>query len=122
MNACNRFGESLMHLACRRANYDVVHYILTHGGDPCAVDDFGRTPLHDAFWRSEPRFDIVAILLKYNPQLIQAMDVRGSLALNYISSENWSSWCAFFFHMREKYWPPRIIFGLPDPSELEKPL
>jgi hypothetical protein len=46
MSACNRFSESIVHMACRRAELDVVQFILTHGGDVNIVDDYGRTPLH----------------------------------------------------------------------------
>ena len=52
MSACNRFSESIVHIACRRSDYEVVEYIVKNGGDCCIVDDYGRTPLHDACWRA----------------------------------------------------------------------
>ena len=66
MTACNRFGESIVHMACRRADFEVVDFLLENIGDVWGVDDFGRTPLHDACWRPEPRFDIVTCLRKVN--------------------------------------------------------
>ena len=104
MDACNRFGESIVHMACRRAEVDVVDFLLSNGGDKWFVDDFGRTPLHDACWRSEPRFDVVTLLLDRNLDLLRVMDVRGSNPLNYVREEHWVQWCAYFFHQKEKYW------------------
>lgn len=106
MSACNKFGESIVHMACRRSSFEVVDFILKNGGSSWSVDDFGRTPLHDAFWRSEPRFDIVTLLLNICPKLILVQDVRGSQALHYVRDEHWLHWCAYFFHQRDRYWSP----------------
>lgn len=105
MNACNKFGESIVHMACRRSTFEVVDFIMRNGGSSWFVDDFGRTPLHDACWRSEPRFDIVTLILNVCPELLFVQDVRGSLALNYVREEHWLQWCAYFYHQRDKYWP-----------------
>lgn len=105
MNACNKFGESVVHMACRRSSFEVVDFIMRNGGNQWFVDDFGRTPLHDACWRSEPRFDIVTLILDVCPRLLLVQDVRGSQALHYVRDEHWTQWCAYFFHQRDKYWP-----------------
>jgi len=104
MAACNRFGESIVHIACRRSELDVVDFILSNGGDSLLVDDFGRTPLHDACWRPEPRFDVVTLLLDRNLTLLRIIDVRGANPLKYVREEHWTQWCAYFFHQKEKYW------------------
>lgn len=78
MTACNRFGESIVHMACRRADFDVVDFLLENTGGVWGVDDYGRTPLHDACWRPEPRFDIVTCLLDKNLHLLRVLDVRGA--------------------------------------------
>ena len=105
MSACNKFSESVIHMACRRADLDVVEFILTHGGNIGIIDDYGRTPLHDACWRIEPRFDIVTMILDINIDLVRFADKRGSIPLHYVRPEHWMQWCAYFYHQREKYWP-----------------
>jgi len=108
MSACNKYSESIVHIACRRANYDVVEYILNSGGDYNIQDDYGRTPLHDACWRLEPRFDIVTLLLDRNIDLLRMVDVRGATPLSYIRPEHWLQWCAYFYHQKEKYWKAQM--------------
>ena len=109
--ACNKFCESVVHMACRRSEMHVVEYILdgSCGKDDNIwfVDDFGRTPLHDACWRPQPRFDIVTLLLDKDLDLLRAEDVRGSTPLSYVREEHWLAWCAYFFHQKEKYWVAR---------------
>lgn len=104
MNACNRFSESIIHMACRRSDFQVVQYVLQNGADLSVVDDFGRTPLHDACWSSEPRFDVATLLLDYDPQLLLKVDVRGCSPLKYVREEHWLHWCAFLFYQKERYW------------------
>jgi len=104
LTACNKFGESLFHMACRRSEFDVVKYVLDNIGEKWLVDDFGRTPLHDACWRPEPRFDIVTVLLDSNLSLLRIHDVRGASPLKYVREEHWIQWCAYLFHQKDKYW------------------
>ena len=104
MTACNRFGESIVHMACRRSDFEVVDFLLSEIEEVWVVDDFGRTPLHDACWRPEPRFDIVTCLLDKNLDLIRSTDVRGANPLNYVRQEHWIQWCAYLFHQKDKYW------------------
>lgn len=105
MSACNRFKESIVHMAARRAELDVVEFILDHGADLTIVDDYGRTPLHDACWRPEPRFDIVTLIMDRHLDLVRYSDKRGSIPLKYVREEHWVQWCAYLYHQREKYWP-----------------
>ena len=104
MAACNIYSESMIHMACRRADLTTVNYVLSHGADLRGIDDFGRTPLHDACWRATPRFDIVTLLLDIDPDLILTVDIRGSTPLSYVRKEHWLQWCAFLFHQKDRYW------------------
>ena len=48
LQCANKFGESLIHLACRRSHRDVVSFLIDEAGVSLRVrDDFGRTPFHD---------------------------------------------------------------------------
>ena len=62
-NASNKFGESLVHVACRRGNVDVLRFLLENGGSLTDCDDLGRFPLHEVCWAVRPRFDIVRLFL-----------------------------------------------------------
>lgn len=108
MSACNKFSESIVHMACRRSDFKIIDFILKNGGSLNIIDDYGRTPLHDACWSTEPRFDVVTLLLDYNVNLLRVCDVRGSTPLNYVRQEHWLEWCAFIFYLREKYWQPIV--------------
>lgn len=94
-------------MACRRGDFQIVSFLLSNGGSHNIVDDFGRTPLHDACWRPEPRFDVVTLLLEKDLTLLRLVDVRGSAPLNYVREEHWLQWCAYFYHQKEKYWAVR---------------
>ena len=108
MTACNKFGESIMHMAARRSNFAVLEFLLAHGGSFCCVDDYGRIPLHDACWRLVPQFDVVAILMDQDPSLILASDRRGFAPLSYVQNEHWRDWCAYLYYQRDKYWPVKV--------------
>lgn len=63
-DASNKFGESVVHVACRRGNLDVLRFLVDNGGDLTACDDLGRFPLHEVCWAAQPRFDIVRVFLE----------------------------------------------------------
>lgn len=106
MNACNKFGESLIHLACRRSSYEIVDFLVQHNPAGLLVDDYGRTPLHDACWSPEPRFDVVALIMDRYLSLIRHRDKRGNTPLHYVRREHWHLWCAFLQSQKEIYWAP----------------
>ena len=67
----NRFCESIMHMACRQGSYKVVDFLLKQAKVSLRIkDDYGRTPLHDAFWSTSPNFELVNLLLEECPSLI----------------------------------------------------
>lgn len=90
---CNRFGESLLHLACRRSSLDVIRFLVVDCSVSLRVrDDYGRTPLHDVCWRKEPNFDIIDIILDQEPDLLLIADKRGHVPLDYARREHWGLW------------------------------
>lgn len=105
MAACNKYGESILHMACRRSDFVVLQFLLASGASIGVSDDFGRTPLHDACWTTEPCFEVVQCLLDREPELLFAKDLRGSSPLQYVRQEHWAWWCAFFDYKKEAYWP-----------------
>lgn len=45
LQCSNRFGESLIHIACRRGSFPVISFLLNEAGVSIRVrDDCGRTP------------------------------------------------------------------------------
>ncbi|CAN0016856.1 unnamed protein product [Discosporangium mesarthrocarpum] len=105
MGASNRFGESIMHLATRRGNVKVLNFLLVNGGSLHICDDYGKTPMHDACWTSEPPFDVVSLMLSHDPWLLQATDVRGATPLRYAKRQHWEHWCNFLDRVKDTHWP-----------------
>ena len=96
LEVCNRFGESLLHMACRRSNANVVSFLLHEANiSPRIRDDYGRTPLHDACWRGNPEYDIVEMILRVEPRLAFVEDVRGHRPFRYARKEHWPVWKEF---------------------------
>lgn len=96
-DAANKFGESLIHMACRRGDINVIKFLVEEAGVAVDVrDDFGRTPLHDACWTSKPNLDVVGLLLKkVPPTMLLVEDVRGHTPFHYARREHWPTWVAF---------------------------
>lgn len=93
LSICNRFGESLLHLACRKQLVPVVDFLVNVAGVPAQVcDDYGRTPMHDACWTSEPNFEVVDLILEKCPDLLLIKDKRGHTPLFYARREHWAQW------------------------------
>lgn len=113
LQCCNRFGESLIHMACRRGFLDVVRFLLgAEGGNVsiCVRDDYGRTPLHDACWAPKPNFELMNLLLDWcssskqslqegnegvAQRLLLMSDKRGHTPLDYVRREHWGQWIEF---------------------------
>jgi Ankyrin repeats (3 copies) len=93
LKCSNQFGESLLHLACRKQLTDVVRFLFEEGDVPPNVcDDYGRTPLHDACWTPSPNFELVDVLISRCPDLLYIKDKRGHTPLFYARREHWIDW------------------------------
>lgn len=96
LDCCNRFGESLVSMACRRGNADVVRFLVQEAEVPLLLrDDYGRTVLHDACWTSAPKLELVEFLIQQIPELLCVKDVRGHAPLDYVRNEHWDEWTLF---------------------------
>ncbi|CAN0248793.1 unnamed protein product [Pylaiella littoralis] len=76
MDASNKFGESVVHIACRRGNIDVLRFLVANGGSLTACDDLGRFPLHEVCWAKRPRFDIVRVFLEEERRVNNSQRLR----------------------------------------------
>ena len=97
VNCCNRFGDSLLHIACRRGHTEVAKF-LVHEAGACVsfLDDLKRTPLHDALWTAEPNFELVDFLLQESPELALCPDNRGATPFDYARRCHWEDvWMPF---------------------------
>jgi hypothetical protein len=84
LKCSNRFGESLLHMACRRGFYDVAVFLIHEAKVPIQIrDDYGRTILHDAAWTCEPNFALLELILTECPDLLYMRDRRGDTPISY---------------------------------------
>ena len=101
VNACNRWGDSLLHMACRRSQTEIVEFLLSKGANAHIRDDYHRTPLHDAAWTIEPNFELVDLLLKHGATYqVLMQDVRGFTPFDYVRQEHWGQWLRFLWERK----------------------
>lgn len=112
----NRFGESLLHLACRRGRTEMVRFLVeefTDNGNNSDIDnseaarqaltirdDCFKTPLHDACWTTSPNFELVELILKLCPEQVLMEDVRGNTPFDYVRQEDYKLWLGFLWQRR----------------------
>ena len=102
LNCCNRFGETLLHIASRRGYSDMVEYLLNDANVSVRViDDTGRTPIHDAIWNPTPQTGICRWIIERDPSLLFIKDKRGFTPLAYSRPEHWKTWRQFLFDNRQ---------------------
>jgi len=96
LNCCNAFGESLIHVACRRGFVNTVTMLLEQP-NLCVriVDDCGRTPLHDLCWNPSPQLELCKLLLEREPSLLFFKDKRNFTPFDYTRKEHWTVWKRF---------------------------
>lgn len=109
MNSCNRFGESILHTACRHGQVEVVEFLLNEAQvDPRVCDDFGRTPCHDAAWQAEPNVALMEIATRC-PDLLLISDKRGFTPLQYVRKPQWSAWGEMLEAHKEEILPKQLL-------------
>jgi ankyrin repeat protein len=108
-NPCNNFGESLVHMVCRRGDHKLLRILLEAGCSLQVTDDYGRTPMHDACWRGDPSFETVQLILDSDKHLVQLMDCRGTPPLAYVKPDNYKIWIDFLETRLDRFWPKRDI-------------
>lgn len=102
LSCCNRYGESLLHMACRRGFTDIVRFLVQEANVHIRVtDDCGRTPMHDALWNRDCQFGIVDLLLNLDPSLFLLCDKHGHTPFMYARREHWDVWKQFLWDRRE---------------------
>ena len=104
-NPCNTFGESLLHMACRRGDEQLLQVFLDAGAVLQVCDDYGRTVLHDACWAATPCFDVVTRILKLDAFLFFLRDKRGSLPLSYVPKADWALWKEWLDAHVDEFYP-----------------
>jgi hypothetical protein len=108
MNCCNRFGESVLHTACRRGLLEVVKFLINEAKVDVRVrDDYGRTPAHDACWQAEPNMELIEIILNQYPDLLLITDKRGFTPLQYVRKDQWPAWVELF--KKNQFLPKRLL-------------
>jgi Ankyrin repeats (3 copies) len=92
-HAGNKFGETIVHAACRRGSTEVLSFLLQHGAPLRVCCDAYRTPLHDACWTSTNHpGPILDLILDACPDLLYILDARGFTPLQYVPRAQWSVW------------------------------
>jgi hypothetical protein len=105
----NQYGETLIHLACRRSHRELVSFLVKEAGVSLRVrDDFGRTPMHDVCWRATPDLELFDILLDSAPELLMLSDNRGHTPLDYARREHWDVLVPFLLERSQKFRPATI--------------
>ena len=125
-NPCNAYGESLVHMVCRRGDHELLKMLLDCGTSIQVSDDYGRTPLHDACWAAKPSFETVELIAAKDITLFHMTDSRGAVPLSYVRREHWPLWIDFFEAKKDEWWPPKAEEDIPsaliDVAPNERPI
>jgi hypothetical protein len=96
MKCFNRFGETLLHMACRRGFKDMVEFLLEQPAIGVrVVDDCGRSPIHDLCWNPTPQLEICKWIMERDPSLFFVSDRRGFSPFDYARPQHWNIWKQF---------------------------
>jgi hypothetical protein len=115
-NACNKFGESLLHRVSKSGQDKLLQVFLDCGADVQVSDSEGCTPMHVACQRSRPSFKTFELILQKDPRLIHMLDGSGALPLSYIRADQYGAWVEYLGSILDTYWKP-----LDESSDKEEP-
>jgi hypothetical protein len=104
-NPTNKFGDTLLHLVCKRANERVLQCLIQHGCDLQVADSFGRTPLHHVAWSGTFSSKNAKTLLDADVCQILVEDQHHKCPLEYVRTEDWPKWIDFLRQHVDEYWP-----------------
>lgn len=94
LQACNQFGESIVHLCVRRGTPEILRFLLQDAGVSMRVCcENGRTPVHDAAWclNDNPKsYQMLMILMAESPMQLHITDKRGFTPLSYVPRARWA--------------------------------
>ncbi|HOK67098.1 MAG TPA: ankyrin repeat domain-containing protein [Anaerohalosphaeraceae bacterium] len=102
LNARNRTGRTILHLAAVYGNTSLCQFLLDAGADVNGADYFDRSPLHEAARQGNP--EILTLLLKAGAQP-DARDIEGKTPLQ-IAQEAKQSKAAALLDSVSKQKPP----------------
>eukprot|EP00543_Licmophora_paradoxa_P005452 CAMPEP_0202458556 /NCGR_PEP_ID=MMETSP1360-20130828/26447_1 /ASSEMBLY_ACC=CAM_ASM_000848 /TAXON_ID=515479 /ORGANISM="Licmophora paradoxa, Strain CCMP2313" /LENGTH=216 /DNA_ID=CAMNT_0049079157 /DNA_START=165 /DNA_END=812 /DNA_ORIENTATION=+ len=93
VDCCNRFGESLLHMVCRRGFTQMGNFLLEDASLNVRItDDCGRTPFHDICWHHTPNLDLAEMVIQRDPTLLLICDKRGHTPFQYARQHHWPAW------------------------------
>lgn len=104
-NPCNQFGDSILSLICKRADYSVFSVLVDQGCDLQICDSFGRTALHNLAWASRFSGPMAKVILDYDLHQVLLEDKRGQCPLEYVRQDKWGEWISFLRANMDVYWP-----------------
>jgi len=104
-NPCNQFGDSILSLICKRADYSVFSVLVDQGCDLQICDSFGRTALHNLAWASQFSGPMAKVILDTDLHQLLLEDKRGQCPLEYVRQDKWGEWISFLRANMDEYWP-----------------
>ena len=125
LQTSNQFGETLLHLACRRGYLDVVRFLVEETDHSLWVhDEQGKTPLHLACRSAKSgdmyrtSFALVNYILRMDHDMLFCADTRGHAPLDHVPRNQWKEWIDFLQTKNLQTLMPRrlLFFTKPAPT------
>lgn len=114
LDCCNRFGDTILNIACRRGHTDMVEFLIRDARVPLFVrDDCKKTPLHDACWAPTADFRLLDMLIREAPEQLLLPDSRGFSPFDYVRRNDWNKWVKFLWERKELL-RPALRLSLPE--------